>query len=205
MQVFVTISPSPSSAAVFYWRGNNISASNDRLEICLNNLPVQLGFSSHYLLVFCFLLVLCQRDIAHHLSQHISFSPVLLLVSPLNNLINVHAVPNAPDIWVILIQILQLFCIYPLAYLLVHWALHKPWGFTWWIFTQRKSLRDLVLPLLWADSLCWGWLMMSLSKPRKSFSFPWHNCNHPAHLMLLLPMCGFCSLGTGKGWQPPQP
>lgn len=202
MQVYFTISPSCSPTDVFYWRGNNISASNDRLEICLNNLLLQLDFSSRYLLVFCFLLVFCQRDIAHCLSQHISFSPVLLLVSPLNNLINVHTVPNAPDIWVILIQILQLFCVYPLAYLLVHWALHKPWASTWWIFTQRQSLHNLVLPLLWVNSLCWGWLTMSLSKPRKSFSFLCHNCNH---LMLLLLMCGFCSLGGGKGWPPPRP
>lgn len=63
----------------------------------LNNSPVQLDFSSHYLLVFWFLPVFCQRDIAHCLSQDIWVSPALLLVSPLKNLINVHTVPNAPD------------------------------------------------------------------------------------------------------------
>ena len=156
MQVFVTISPSPSPAAIFYWRGNNISASNDRLEIYFkyftSAFEFQLSLSAGSLVPTCF----CQRNFAHCLSEYILFSPVLLLVSPLNNLMNVHAVPDAPDVWVILIQILQLFCVYPLAYLFFHRALHKPWGLTYWAFIQRKCLHGLVLPLVRADALCRG-------------------------------------------------
>lgn len=67
-------------------------------KYALNNLPVQLDFISRYLLVFWFLLVFAKGilPIAYH--KIFNFSPVLLLVSPLNNLINAHTVPKAPDV-----------------------------------------------------------------------------------------------------------
>lgn len=53
----------------------------------------------------------------------------------------------------------------------------------------------MVLPMEQTDALCWAWLMMSLSNPRKSAiksCVLGHNCKCSAHLTLL---CGFCSLG----------
>lgn len=137
--------PSPSPAAMFYWRGNNTSTSNDGLEIRFKLFTSAVGFqfllSAGILAPACF----SQRDIAHCLSQDIWVSPALLLVSPLNNLINVHKVPNAPDGWVIPIQILQSFSVYPLLLLLSCWVaqvvgthivdIHpkevSPWCFQW--------------------------------------------------------------------------
>lgn len=144
-QAFVTISPSPSPAAMFYWRGNNTSTSNDGLEIRFKLFTSAVGFqfllSAGILAPACF----SQRDIAHCPSQDIWVSPALLLVSPLNNLINVHKAPNAPDGWVIPIQILQSFSVYPLLVLLSCWVaqvvgahvvdIHpkevSPWCFLW--------------------------------------------------------------------------
>lgn len=189
-QAFVTISPSPSPAAMFYWRGNNTSTSNDRLEICFKLFASAVGFqfllSAGILAPACF----CQRDIARCPSQDIWISPALLLVSPLNNLINVHTVPNAPDSWVILIQILQSFSVYPLLVLLPYWVtqvvgadvvdIHpkkmSPWCFLW---------SRLVL------SVEHGWWCPCQTPGNQPLSCVLgHKCS--AHLPL---PCGFCSLG----------
>lgn len=100
--------------------------------------------------------------------------------------------PNAPDGWVILIQILQLFSVYPLLVLLSHWVAQVVGAHV--VDSHPKKMSP------WCS--LWCRLMLSVEggwwcpcQAPGTHPLPCavgHPCKCSAHLTLL---CGFCSLG----------